>query len=242
MIENYDRRLLDAGWFEESIPQLQRAFTEFTPRSAYLTESKSIEQANRDTLGGDEQPNIVSFPTRFSPEPVKGIDTFENIFKGNSEYDLLLSKFRAVEEYAATQIDSAKVTFLTFSTTVTNARIGVKHLHPPMNGDKCNVLTFGIPLYINPECKERPAFWYTSQSELFPPRYYVDYKRIKNADYDYACFKLPADGKILSLRFDGARSPHYIDYTDHVYVWFVFDGVEFKQQPFSGKQWMAELI
>ena len=51
---------------------------------------------------------------------------------------------------------------------------------------------------------------------------------------------MPKDGKILSIMFDGARSPHYIDYTDQLYAFLVFDGIEIEQK--LGKKWITELL
>ena len=42
---------------------------------------------------------------------------------------------------------------------------------------------------------------------------------------------IPKNGKVFSIQFDGARCPHYIDYTNHLYVWFVFDGIVYKKDP-----------
>ena len=113
-----------------------------------------------------------------------------------------------------------------------------------MYADRGNVWRFGIPLYIDPECNDSPEFCYTSQEELFPARWYLDYDRIKAKNFHYGSFKVPLDDKIFSIRFDGARSPHYIDYKNHVFAWFVFDGVTYKDnkhQP-EGIQFLTELI
>ena len=242
-MNGYNRELFNDSWFEESKPMLLRAFDEFRPRSAYLSEDNTIEQKNVATLDQTEKPNILSFPTSFCPELLEGVNSFHDIFKQNSKYQVIVDKLRYIEEYMKTKIVSAKVTFLTFSTNVQGAQMGVQHLHPKMNGDRCDVCTFGIPLYIK-EGADAPGFLYTSQEDMFPARWYLDYKRIKTQNYKYASFKLPLDEKILNLRFDGTRSPHYIDYKDHVYVWFVFDGVVYKDpsdQP-RGKQFVSELL
>lgn len=242
-MKNYNRELFNDDWFEESKPQLLRAFDEFRPRSAYLSEDVTIEKKNVATLDETEKPNILSFPTSFCPDQLDGVNSFHDIFANNSKYDVIVDKLRYIERYVSRSIESAKVTFLTFSTNVQGAKMGVQHLHPKMNGDRCDVCTFGIPLYIK-QGSEAPGFLYTSQEDMFPARWYVDYKRIKSQNYKYASFQLPLDEKILNLRFDGTRSPHYIDYKDHVYVWFVFDGVVYKDpadQP-RGKQFIAELL
>ena len=245
MIQNYPRELFDHAWYIESVPQLKQSFEEFTPRSAYLSNKKNIERVNRLSLDVNEQPNIVSYQTKFCPNITPGIESFDSIFASNSKYPVIKGKLDAVEHYIAQFVDSVHTTFLTFSTNVTGAGIGVKHLHPLMNKDRCNVWSFCIPLYINSDHLDKnPGFFMTSQENIFPPRWYLDYDRIKSANYRYSSFQIPLDDKVFSIRFDGSRSPHYIDYQPHVFVWFVFDGVEFKDaknQP-TGIQVITELL
>ena len=162
------------------------------------------------------------------------------MFKNTTVYDLLKEKFEWVNEYVAQRTTSVKTSFITFSTNITGAQIGVKHLHSLLNGDGCNVWSFAIPLYIDKESNDTAGFWYNSQTDLFPPRYYVDYKRIKQLDIQYNSIKLPKDGKIMSFMFDGSRSPHYIDYTDHLYAFMVFDGIALENS--LGTKWITELI
>jgi hypothetical protein len=245
MIKDYPRELFDSVWFLETIPQLKKSFDEFTPRSAYLSDKKNIERINRLALGTNEQPNIVSYQTRFCPEKTSGIESFDVIFKTNSKFDVIKQKLNAIEDYVSDYIKSAHTTFITFSTDITGADIGVKHLHPLLNGDRCNVWSFCLPLYISQDhMNKNPQFWITGQEDLFPPRWYLDYDRIKNKNYAYGNFTVPLDDKVFSLRFDGARSPHYIDYKPHVFAWFVFDGVEYKdlsKQP-NGTEYITELL
>lgn len=242
-MKSYNRELFDDLWFEESKPHLIRAFDEFRPRSAYLSNNLKIEDNNVASLREEEKPNILSYPTKFCPDELQGVNSFHDIFATNSKYETIVEKFKWVEDYISERIVSAKATFLTFSTNVSGASLGVQHLHPLMNHDRCDVSTFGIPLYVKQD-SPAPGFFYTSQEHTFPTRWYVDYKRIKAQNYKYASFQLPLNDKILNLRFDGTRSPHYIDYKDHVYVWFVFDGVVYKNpldQP-VGKQFITELL
>jgi hypothetical protein len=245
MIQDYPRELFDQSWYTETVPQLEQSFAEFTPRSAYLSDKKSIERINRLSLGTSEQPNILSYQTRFCLDKIKGIESFDVIFGTNSKYSVIKSKLDAVENYVSQYITKAHTTFLTFSTDVTGASIGVKHLHPLMNGDRCNVWSFCLPLYIDSAHMDKnPEFCITSQENTFPPRWYLDYDRIKAADYNYGSYKVPLDNKVYSIRFDGSRSPHYIDYKPHVFVWFVFDGVEYKdlQDRPKGIQVLTELL
>lgn len=229
MIQDFPRQLLDDTWFLASKKHLLQTFEEFTPRSAYLSDRKDLARINKLSLAAEEQPNIVSYQTRFCPDKIPGIESFDVIFADNPGYDLIKQKLKAVENYVSQYIDQAQSTFLTFSTDVSGAKIGVKHLHPLMNGQSCNVWSFCIPLYINDDhLDQNPQFWITSQEELFPARWYLDYDRIKKKNFRYGNFSVPLDDKIFSLRFDGSRSPHYIDYKPHVFVWFVFDGVTYK--------------
>lgn len=245
MLINFPRQLFDKQWFEESIPQLKRSFDEFTPRSAYLSDKKNIERINKLSLSQHEQPNIVSYPTRFCNQKTSGIESFDIIFQKNSGYKLMKEKFDTIENYLSQYIESANTSFLTFSTNITDAQLGVKHLHPLLNKDKCNVWSFCIPLYIDSEHLDKcPQFWYTSQNELFPTRWYLDYDRIKSRNFDYGNFTIPLSDKVFSIRFDGSRSPHYIDYKPHVFVWLVIDGVIYKDVSYAQKgiQFITELL
>lgn len=223
----YNRELFDKEWFSESCPQIQKAFDAFRPRSAFISPNNKIERVNTLALDEFEQPNIVFTKNRFN-ENTTGIADFDEVFASNSKYSIIREKLNFIEDYVAQHINGCKTTFISFSTTMTGATLGVKHLHPLMNGDRCNVWSFCLPLFINPEEKQKPGFWYTQQYELYPKRWYIDYDRIKQADFNYAHIEIPTDGKIFSIKFDGAKMPHYADYTDHLYAWFVFDGCDYK--------------
>jgi hypothetical protein len=239
-MKEFNRTLLTADEFESIQPELLCAFKEFTPRSHFIKNNKAIEKHNHESLNLDEQPNILSYPTTYYPELVPGIDSFDDVFKNTSVYDLIKEKFEWVDKYVAERTTGIKTSFITFSTNITGASIGVKHLHSLLNGNGCNVWSFAVPLYINKSSDDTAGFWYNSQSDLFPPRYYVDYKRIKQLNIEYTSIKLPKDGKIMSFMFDGSRSPHYIDYTDHLYAFMVFDGIELQES--LGTKWITELI
>lgn len=239
-MKEYNKELLTKAEFESIKPKLLHAFTEFTPRSSFIKSNKSMEEHNYNALDNTEQPNILSLPTKYAPHNIPNIDNFDDIFSDSTVYKLIKDKFDWVDEYVSTQTTGCKNSFITFSTNITGAQIGVKHLHSLLNGDCCNVLSVAVPLYIDDECNDSVGFWYNSQENLFPPRYYVDYKRIKTLDIQYTSFKLPKDGKILTIMFDGSRSPHYIDYTNHLYAFLVFDGIELDYK--LGKKWITELL
>jgi len=240
-MSEYNRTLLTKQQFESIRPELLQAFNEFTPRSHFINNNKSIEKHNYRALDDTEQPSIVSFPTYHAQHTLKNVKTFDEVFGNSPHYQLLKEKFEWVDNYVKDQIDGVKNSFITFSTNITGAKIGVKHLHSLLNGDCCHVWSFAVPLYIA-DSDETAGFWYNSREELFPPRYYIDYARIKNLDIEYTSFQLPKDGKILSIMFDGARNPHYIDYTSHLYAFIVFDGIEFKEKMKLGKKWITELL
>ena len=239
-MREYNRELLSYEDFMAIRPELLCAFKEFTPRSHFINNNKNIEKHNHRALDNTEQPNILSLPTTYAPHLIPDIDSFDDVFKNTTVYDLIRDKFDWVNEFVAEHTKGCKNSFITFSTNITGAKIGVKHLHSLLNGDCCNVYSFAVPLYIDDQSDESAGFWYNSQENLFPPRYYVDYKRVKQLDIEYTSFKLPKDGKILSILFDGARSPHYIDYTNHLYAFLVFDGVEIDMK--LGKKWITELL
>jgi hypothetical protein len=240
-MNTYNKTLLTGDEFQSIVPLLKVAFREFTPRSQFINGDKKLQQHNHQALDATEQPNILSYPTIRSPRPIENIASFDDVFVDSSVYDLIKEKFRWIDNYVAENTLSVKNSFITFSTDITGAKIGVKHLHSLLNGDSCRVWSFAVPLYIA-DVDECAGFWYNSQDSLFPPRYYVDYSRIKQLDIQYNSIKLPKDGKIMSLMFDGARNPHYIDYTQHLYAFMVFDGVETVEQIKLGKRWITELL
>lgn len=232
-MQEFDRSLLNKDEFEELKPNLLKAFAEFKPRSAFISKSKDIERINNLNLEVYESPNIVMKSTRFCDNKVTDIAEFSTLFANHSKYDLLMSKFKCIEDYAAEYIEKCETSFITFSTNITGAKLGVQHLHPLMNGDRCNVWSFSVPLYLDSESLDNHKFWYSWKKELFPPRYYVDYERIKKEEIKFNDFGLPTNGHVFSIQFDGSRTPHYIDYTPHLYAWFVLDGVTYKDPNYA---------
>lgn len=239
-MREFNRELLTYEDFMSIRPELLHAFKEFTPRSHFIKDNKSLEKHNYNSLDSTEQPNILSFPSKYADHLIPNVDSFDDVFKNSIVYSLLKDKFEWVNEYVANNVKGCKNSFITFSTNITGAKIGVKHLHSLLNVDNCHVFSFAVPLYIDKNTNESVGFWYNSQENLFPPRYYVDYDRIKKLDINYTSFKMPKDGKILSIMFDGSRNPHYIDYTNHLYAFMVFDGIEIEQK--LGKKFITELL
>lgn len=239
---DYNRKLLSKEEFLSIQPFILEAFKEFTPRSNFIKKNKSIELHNYNALDVTEQPNLLSFPTTYAPHHLENVLSFHEVFCNVPLYNLINEKLQAINNYVSENVLRVKNSFITFSTNITGAKIGVKHLHSLLNGDHCNVWSFAIPLYIDTNTEDSAGFWYNSQENLFPPRYYLDYERIKKLDIQYNSFKLPKDGKVLSIMFDGSRSPHYIDYTNHLYVFMVFDGVEFSNNLILGKKFITELL
>jgi len=217
-IETFDKE-----WKEQATPYLKAAFEAFVPRSDFLKKSKNTDSKKLLALE-DEQPNILEVSTFLAPWSGK-LEDFNKVFNDCEGIEYIRSVMKEIEDYVSEHVESAKATFVTFSTDVTGASMGIRHLHPLMNGDRCNVWTFGIPLYIG---EEAPSFDIHQHDELWPTRFMLDYKRIRAANLDYQKLILPKDGSIFNMQFDGSRSPHVITYTDSVYMWFVFDGVEYK--------------
>jgi hypothetical protein len=139
-MKEFNRTLLSYEEFMSIRPELLQAFKEFTPRSHFIKNNKSIEEHNHQALDNSEQPNILSYPTTHFPELVPGIDSFDDVFKNTTVYDLLKEKFEWVNEYVTQRTTGVKTSFITFSTNITGAQIGVKHLHSLLNGDCCNVV------------------------------------------------------------------------------------------------------
>ena len=125
----YNRTLLSEDEFVSVKPYLQLAFREFTPRSHFIKDNKAVEKHNHEALDINEQPNLVSFPTISYPHAVPGIASFHELFSPCPVYELLNEKFQWVNQYVAERVIEVKTTFITFSTDITEAKIGVKHLH-----------------------------------------------------------------------------------------------------------------
>lgn len=101
-----------------------------------------------------------------------------------------------------------------------------KHIHPLIQKDRCITWSFPIPLYIDPNSPKSRFYW-TSQSDLFPKITYTSQRRMEKINAEYNAIEIPTD-KQMSLLFDAARVPHWIDNTGHLYLWMVFEGVEMR--------------
>ncbi len=213
----------DLEWKNEAIPFLKEAFASFKPRSEFL---KKNAESRELALESNEQANILEVRTALAPYTDK-LGDFDKVFESCPQYAEIRKTMDYIVSYVSEVAVSSQVSFVTFATDITNAEMGIKHLHPKMNGDRCNVLTFGIPLYIG---KTPPSFDIHVSENQWPARYYVDYSRIKDLNLSYMKLVLPTDGSIFHMQFDGSRHPHVITYTDSVYMWFVFVGVEFKEE------------
>lgn len=216
-------KTFDEQWKLNSMPFIQKAFDGFIPRSDFLKKSTNTN-SNKLLSLEEEHPNILEVKTQLASYSDK-LEDFDNVFASCDGYEYIRTIMNTIIDTVKKDCTSAKSTFVTFSTDVTGSTGGIKHLHPLMNSDRCNVWTFGIPLYIG---KEAPTFEVHMTDALWNTRYYIDYKRIRDANLDYMKLTLPKDGSIFTIKFDGARHPHVVTYTDSVYMWFVFDGVEYK--------------
>jgi hypothetical protein len=234
---NYD--LFDETWLLNSRPELNECFEAFEPRSGFIRKSKTEKPLKLDS---NESPNIVMRKTRFCSLTDNSIPEFSNVFCSSEKFELFEKKLVFLENYIAQYIINCKTSFITFSTNLTGAEKGLEHLHPLMNQDRCNVWSFAIPLFINKKSEKKHKFLFSYSPNLFPTRYYVDYARLKKDELNYSAFEIPTNGQVFSIQFDGARTAHYIDYTDHLYAWFVFDGVEYKENFKPSSQFQINLI
>jgi hypothetical protein len=216
-------KTFDKEWKEQAVPYIKQSFDAFIPRSEFLKKSKNTNSDKLLSLE-DERPNILEVTTSLA-DPTGKLQDFNEVFNDCAGIDYIREIMKQVEDYVAEQVVSAKATFVTFASDVTGATMGIRHLHPLMNGDRCNVWSFAIPLYVG---ENAPTFDIHQHDEIWPTRFMLDYNRIRKANLDYTSLTMPTDGSIFNMQFDGSRSPHVITYTDSVYMWFVFDGVEFK--------------
>lgn len=213
----------DLDWKMAAIPFITEAFTSFKPRSEFLKKNAESRELH---LASNEQANILEVRTDLCPYTDK-LGDFDKVFEACPQYTEIKKTMDTIIAYVSEVAVSAQVSFVTFASDITNAEMGIKHLHPKMNGDRCNVMTFGIPLYLG---KNAPSFDIHISENQWPARYYVDYSRIRDLNLSYMKLVLPMDGSIFHMQFDGSRHPHVITYSDSVFMWFVFDGVEFKDK------------
>jgi hypothetical protein len=225
----------DLDWKKSAIPFITQAFSSFKPRSEFLKKNAEVRQQN---LASNEQANILEVKTHLSPYTNKLVD-FDKVFELCPNYTEIRKTMNNIIAYVSEVAICSQVSFVTFATDITNAEMGIRHLHPKMNGDRCNVMTFGIPLYLG---KNAPSFDIHISENQWPARYYVDYSRIRDLNLSYMKLILPMDGSIFHMQFDGSRHPHVITYSDSIFMWFVFDGVEFKDQRDLGSSLSLQLL
>lgn len=124
--------------------------------------------------------------------------------------------------------ESVEQIFLIMSTNWCGSSRHVKHIHTLLQKDpqRCITLSFPIPLYINPDEPAYHKFYWHYQDELFPKITYTSHVRMEKINVEYSSVDIPKEN-LMSLKFDSARSPHWIDNTGHLYLWVVCDAVTY---------------
>lgn len=125
--------------------------------------------------------------------------------------------------------ESVEQIFLIMSTNWCGASRHVKHIHTLVQKDpqRCITLSFPIPLYIDPGDSTHHKFYWYYKSELYPKITYTSHLRMEKINCEYSSVDIPKTN-LMSLLFDSARSPHWIDNTNHMYLWVVCDAVTYR--------------
>lgn len=129
------------------------------------------------------------------------------------------------------KVKSVQKTFLIMSSNWCGKKRQFKHIHTLLQNDpqRCITMSFPIPLYIDKTADEYHKFYWSYRETLFPKITYTSHNRMENISVEYTSIDVPKNN-LLSITFDSARSPHWIDNTSHLYLWFVCDAVVFKNE------------
>jgi hypothetical protein len=125
--------------------------------------------------------------------------------------------------------ESVDQIFLIMSTNWSGKERHFKHIHTLLQNDpqRCITLSFPIPLFIDENSETYHKFYWYYQPNLFPKITYTSQNRMERLKVEYTSVDIPKKS-ISSLLFDSSRMPHYIDNTDHLYLWLVCDAVKMK--------------
>jgi hypothetical protein len=217
----------DDAWKKESIPAISSCFENFMPLSTLMRDGATDSNLAYEFKDYKVQNNTISFNSKLSKiRSAKGL--IEDAFKDNSKLNEILAKISAVEDYVAERVKMVREVWITFGSNVTGAEECVQHVHHPLLQDRANVWAVAVPLYFDKAITEKQHFYYTILKENASFDCVGDYKKVYEMNLDFNAIELPRSGEILSVQFDSMRVPHYVNFTNDVYMWMTFDGVVYK--------------
>lgn len=211
-------------------------FTELEARQIFEALSPGFHRESprpgreRDTyLAPDTAAHVLYRTTKRAPDCPLGVIPVESLTLPDVIGDRLYAKMNWVEDYVNERTIAYQSSFLIMSSDWCGFKNNMKHVHPIVQRgpDRCIVWSFPIPIYIDHTSTDRHAFSWSSQAELFPKIVYMSHRRMRELSVDYNRAEVPKDGKLINYIFDAARVPHWIDFTPHMYIWMVFEGVDF---------------
>lgn len=121
--------------------------------------------------------------------------------------------------------------FLIMSTNWCGKKRHFKHIHTLLQNDpqRCITLSLPIPLFVDENDSTYHKFNWYYQPNLFPKITYTSQNRMEKINVEYTSVDIPKNS-LSSLLFDSSRMPHYIDNTNHLYLWVVCDAVVIKEK------------
>jgi hypothetical protein len=126
-------------------------------------------------------------------------------------------------------ITDSQYKFLIMSTDWCGASRHFRHVHTLIQKEplRCETLSITIPLYLDPNYTDHHKFRWHYQPMLYPKIVYADHTRMEKIQREYTAIEI-SKTEFSSLKFDSSRCIHYIDNTPDLYLWFVCDGVTWK--------------
>lgn len=119
--------------------------------------------------------------------------------------------------------------FYVMSSSWNNAKRFLKHVHTLIqdNPRRCITWTFPIILYRDPNELRTNKFFYNPRKDLYPKIVYHSYHRMEKQDVEMLESQLSMN-TLMSFCFDASRMLHYVNHTNNLVLWKVFDGVQRK--------------
>lgn len=108
-----------------------------------------------------------------------------------------------------------------------------KHAHVCRNNLNYNhTYTKAIPLTMS--TNEERYFYYSFSRNGYEKLFYEDIDYVQSQNLDYKALKLRSN-QPTTVIFDSYKNCHYVNHTADVVLWYVLDGVEFKDTSFCEK-------